>query len=129
MDAELSALIARLNDMSARELTRWLTTPAQSGFYLSAEDMARVGLAIGVGISPFSRSMALEQLLRGAALDGRLDAALAGLRQAMASQLARYEQLGIPEIEHWIERGRLTLAAWTAIEAAFTAESGNDPAH
>lgn len=124
MEAELPALIARLNEMGARQMTRWLTTPAQSGFFLSAEDMARVGLQIGVRISPFSRAMALEQLLRGAALDGRLDAALAGLREEMAGQLARYEQLEIPEAARWVEQGRLTLAAWSAVEAAFAAERG-----
>ncbi len=118
----MDELIERLNDMSARQLLRWLTTPAQSGFYLSSEDMARIGRTIGVTVSPFSRSGALEQLLRGAALDGSLRQLLGELREEMQRQLASYERLDAREIAGWIEQARLTLAAWSAIEAGFAAE-------
>jgi hypothetical protein len=116
-------LVERLNEMSARQIVRWLTTPAQSGFYLSSEDLARASAAVGVRVSPFSRSGALEQLLRGAALDDRLPQVLGELREEMSRQLASYEQLSLPEVARWIEQGELTLAAWSAIEAGFTSDS------
>lgn len=108
--------------MSARQIVRWLTTPARSGFFLSAEDMARLGRTIGVQVSPFSRSSALEQLLRGAALDGSLPQLLAALREEMQRQLASYEQLDAQQLGGWIEQAQLTLAAWSVIEGSFAGE-------
>jgi hypothetical protein len=89
--------------------------------------MARLGSRVGVRISPFSRSMALEQLLRGVALDGNLGRALAELREEMRRQLGRYEQLDLPEVADWVARGRLTLAAWSAIEEGFAGEPSEGP--
>lgn len=119
-------LVRELNEMSARQLVRWLATPASSGFYLSAEDLARIGGALGVPVSPFSRTGALDQLLRGAAIDGRLDAMLAALRVEMEEHLANYRAQELPELGDWIERAEATLAAWSAIEHSFVT-SGGEP--
>jgi hypothetical protein len=112
----------QLQEMSVREIVRWLATPAASGFYLSADDLARIGRGSGIAVAPFSRTGAIEQLLRGSALDGRLDDMLAALRQEMQAQLEGYRAQQIPELDGWIERGEATLEAWSAIEQAFVGD-------
>lgn len=115
-------LVEQLNEMSARQLVRWLATPALSGFYLSPDDLRRLGAHIGVNVAPYGRANGLEQLLRGAALDDRLGQALALLEAEMADHLERYRALDLPALDAWIERAEATLDAWTAIADGFLEE-------
>ncbi|CAN5683545.1 hypothetical protein BH23CHL2_BH23CHL2_03060 [soil metagenome] len=115
-------LVEQLNDMSARQLVRWLATPVLSGFYLSPDDLRRLGAHIGVNVAPYGRANGLEQLLRGASLDDRLGDALALLRAEMADHLERYKALELPALGPWIERAEATLDAWTAIAEGFQDE-------
>jgi hypothetical protein len=108
-----------LREMGARQIVRWLATPARSGIFLGPADIQRLGAEIGVRVAPFNRTMGLEQLLRGAALDDRLDDALALLSAEMAAQLAAYRALELPALGPWIARAAATVSAWSAIEQAF----------
>lgn len=119
MTGDEQDLVGEIREMSARQLVRWLTTPARSGFFLSPADLARLGRGIGVSVAPYGRSNGLEQLLRGAALDDRLGEALALLQAEMSDHLERYKSLDLAALEPWIERGEATLAAWGAIAEGF----------
>ena len=126
MTGDEQDLVEEIRDMSARQLVRWLTTPARSGFFLSPDDLARLGRSIGVNVAPYGRSNGLEQLLRGAALDDRLGQALALLQSEMSDHLERYKSLDLPALEPWIERGEATLAAWSAIAGGFVDEEAGE---
>ncbi len=108
--------------MNTRQLLRWLMTPARSGFSLSPADIQRLAAALGLRVAVFNRSMAIEQLLRGAALDGRLNQALAELARDMEAQLDAYRALDLPALAGWIARAEATLAAWSTISDEFEAE-------
>lgn len=115
-------LVEQLNEMSARQLVRWLATPALSGFYLSPDDLRRLGANIAMNVAPYGRANGLEQLLRGASLDDRLGQALTLLQAEMTDHLTRYKALELPALEPWIERAEATLDAWTAIAEGFQDE-------
>ena len=112
-------LVDQLSEMSTRQLVRWLSTPAQSGFLLTAADLERIGEGIGLRVAPYGRSAGIEQLLRGAALDDRLDEVLALIGTEMAEQLEEYRALDVPEMGPWVERAAATVDAWNAVSAAF----------
>ena len=117
-------LVEDLYAMNARQLVRWLTTPSRCGFYLSADDLARLGRELGVSVSPFNRAGALEQLLRGAALDDCLNDALEALRVEMERQLVAYRTLELSALSGWVEQAEATVSAWRAIERTFLEQSG-----
>jgi hypothetical protein len=110
-----SDLSNELAAMSTRQIVRWLTTPAKSGFFLSPSDIERLGATIGFRVTPYGRANGLEQFLRGAALDDQLAAALVLLQVEMAAQIARYRQLELPELESWVARAENTLQAWATL--------------
>ena len=103
--------------MSIRQLVRWISTPARSGFFLSSADLERVGEELGLRVAPYGRSAGIEQFLRGAALDDRLGEALALLGQEIEAQLEEYRALNIPEMQPWILRAAATLDAWQTVSA------------
>lgn len=127
MASDEQDLVEEIREMSARQLVRWLTTPAKSGFFLSPADLARLGRSIGVNVAPYGRSNGLEQFLRGASLDNRLGQALALLQAEMLDHLRRYKALDLPALESWIERGEAALDAWTAIADGFDEAGAGDP--
>jgi hypothetical protein len=102
------------NDLSLRQLLGWLTTPARCGVYLSVADLARVGAGLGVTVAPLSRRVALEQLLRGAALDERVPELLSALAAEFETQRAAYLACGSPALDGWAKRaaqGQVTIQA------------------
>ena len=108
--------------MSTRQLVRWLSTPARSGFFLSSADVQRIGEEIGLRIVPYGRSTGIEQYLRGAALDDRLGEALALLGAEMAAQIEDYRALDIPEMQPWELRAAATLDAWHIVSTTLHLE-------
>lgn len=96
-------------DSGLRELSRWLTTPAFSGWFLSKRALRRMAQPFGVGVGMVDRAQALEQVFEASGLDGRTSALLATFQEELAGWAAALaawrEQLGL-----WAE----LLAPWAA---------------
>lgn len=118
-DADQPEILEELRGMGVRKFVQWFSTPARSGFFFSAADILRLGEKIGVPVTPFNRTMAVDQFLRGAALDERLDLALSTLKAEMTAQLAAYRDQNLPAMDPWISRAEATLAAWSVIATEF----------
>lgn len=103
-------------DLSLRQLVAWLATPARCGVYLSALDLARLGRELGISISPFSRRAAIEQLIRGAALDDAVEQLFALIRGEFERHLSSYQQLDVPAMASWITNTQSSLVTWREIE-------------
>lgn len=115
-------LVAELREMSVRQLVRWLSIPAKSGFYLSADDIRRLGATLNIRVTPFGRANGLEQFLRSAALDDLLPQALELLEAEMRAHLDAYRRLGLPQVDAWHKRGSATVEAWSSVSATFAME-------
>jgi hypothetical protein len=84
-----------------RDIARWLTTPAQSGVYLSAVDLQRVGDRAGFGRLPLNRRFAVEQLFRSAAIDGRLPELFDALQVELLSHRQGYIDCDASWLMNW----------------------------
>lgn len=112
------------NDLSLRQLLAWLTSPARCGVYLSVADLARIGAGLGVGVAPLSRRIALEQLVRGAAIDERVPELLAALAAEFESQRAAYLACGSSALDDWAARAAQGRATVQALSETWQAELG-----
>lgn len=92
------------DDLRLRDLIRWLTTPAQSGVYLSTVDLERIGRELGVRIAPMGRAAAVEQLFRTAALDDTVDDLFTALSEEIAAHRERYIACNSAALQPWIDR-------------------------
>jgi hypothetical protein len=111
-------------DLSLRQLLSWLTTPAQCGVYLSVADLARIGAGLGVTVGPLSRRMALEQLIRGAAIDERVPELLAALAAEFEAQRDAYLACGNAALDVWVERAAQGQATILALGETWRTEFG-----
>jgi hypothetical protein len=85
-----------------RDIARWLTTPSQSGVYLSAVDLQRVGDRAGLGRLPQNRRFAVEQLFRSAAIDGRLQELFYALHTELRSHRKAYVDCDSASLVEWV---------------------------
>lgn len=99
------------DDRSLRDVAAWLTTPAQSGVFLSPHDLRRIGAAIDIHVTPLNRGFAVEQLFRSASIEGTLDTLLAALLSEVQAHRTAYQDCDGGEMQPWIERAGQTLAA------------------
>ncbi|MPZ14126.1 MAG: hypothetical protein GEU73_06825 [Chloroflexi bacterium] len=97
-----------------RDIARYLVTPALAGFYLSREEMFRIGGHLQLPLAPVERRVMLVQLLDQAARYEVLDELLAWL-QREAARVANtgrdweHTYPGVaPVIEHWRRRAEAT---------------------
>jgi hypothetical protein len=88
---------------------RWLTTPAQCGVFLSIADLVRVGEGIGIRIMPMSRSAAVEQLFRTAALDDNVDNLFEVLIREIEAHRTSYTEIDSRVMQPWIEHADATV--------------------
>ena len=120
-------LVDDLRGMSSRQFAAWLLAPARSGFYLSAQDLQRLGRHLGVSVQPFSREAALDQFLRGAALDDRLGSALDLLQAEMTTHLAEYRRIDVRQLDVWISRAGVSLDGWQELRIDLDTEDIQSP--
>jgi TorA maturation chaperone TorD len=66
-------------DDGLREITRWLSTPALSGWALSKHTLRRLAKSFGVSVGMVDRDRMLEQVFEASALDNRISELLDAL--------------------------------------------------
>lgn len=113
-------------DLSLRQLLGWLTASARCGVYLSVADLARIGGELGLTVAPLSRRAALEQLIRGAAIDERVPELFAALAAEFETHRAAYLSCESPHLDTWAERAAQGRATIQALAATWAAEFGVD---
>lgn len=87
-------------DESLREITRWLATPALSGWALSKHTLRRLARSFGVSVGIVERDRMLEQVFEASALDNRTGELL----DALLEEWQRWYEA----LETW----RRALGAW-----------------
>lgn len=96
-------------EMSLREIARWLTTPAWSGWFLSKHALRQLARPFGVATGRVDRAAALEQVFEASGLDSRTGELLTDL----ANELAEWEaslHVWQANLNSWAH----TLAPWKA---------------
>jgi hypothetical protein len=91
-----------------RDVSRWLTTPAQCGVYFSMRDLEQIGRTVGITGLPRNRRFAVEQLFRSAAVDGVVEDMLISLEHAVSVHISSYRSCDSPALENWIARAKET---------------------
>lgn len=92
-----------------RDISRWLTTPAACGLYLSGRDLERIGQESGIQGLPRSRRQAVEHLFRTAALDDNVDTLLETLLRETRDHIEAYGECGHPALDNWESTAGATL--------------------
>lgn len=90
-------------DDSLREVARWLSTPAWSGWFLSKSALRRLSRPFGVAVGMVDRDQMLEQVFEASALDERTDELLDAL---------------LAEWHYWraaLDAWKSELGAWAAV--------------
>lgn len=90
-------------DDSLREISRWLSTPVWSGWFLSKSTLRQLARPFGVAVGMVDRDRMLEQVFEASALDERTDELL----DALLEEWRRWQAA----LEEW----RSELGAWAAV--------------
>ena len=115
-----------LDDPSAglRDIADFLTTPAHCGFYLSRDDLGRLGRSLALPHGFGHRRLLLENLFRAAAGFEHLPALLDALREQVAVWQTFYASLPSPLAAPWQARLAGSLALLDTITQKTTAGEG-----
>ena len=114
-------------DDSLREVARWLSTPALSGWFLSRHALRQLARPFGVAIGFADRDRMLEQVFEATALDNRtgelLDALLAEWQCWQAALYTWHSELGAwaGVLDHWNARLQRTHTTLYGMRAALLA--------
>lgn len=99
-----------------RTLSRWLCTPAWSGWFLSQRRLRRLAWRFGGGLGIVDRAALLQQVFEASGLDGRT----ADLLMALRTELSRW-QVALREWQEALGPWMVMLEPWAARLAATAA--------
>lgn len=99
-----------------RTLSRWLCTPAWSGWFLSQRHLRQLARRFGGGLGIVDRAALLQQAFEASGLDGRT----ADLLTALRAELSRW-QVALREWQEALGAWSVVLESWAAQLAATAA--------